>query len=466
MTEQATILVIDSDPGIKGDFASGSSQFDYRIELVRDGSAGLEALEANLPDLIILNAELPGASSGLATLRCIKQRAPGMPVIVLSDESSTRTIVEGMHLGATDVLRKPLKTEELDSTFRKILDDRALNDEVKSLRSRVRGESDVLEMAGDSGQMRKVRAIVDLVADTDVNLLIRGESGTGKEVVARVLHQLSPRRNRPFVKVDCAALPTALLERVLFGFEEGTFPDVQEDRLGKLERAHHGTLFLHEISEMANELRVKVLRVRREGEFLRLGEAHPVRVNTRVIATLNGRLEEAIRNPDYNEVLYNRFNVMTISLPPLRDRSETIPLFIEQFLQRYNQQYGKSLGKLSATTIKSLMSYHWPGNIRELKNLIRRMVVLESEDLALQELAQSPPLNSLSLDKEALNFANGEILDLKAISKRASQIAEKKVIERVLGETRWKRKEAAERLQISYKALLYKMKENGLSEGR
>ncbi|MFP6654779.1 MAG: sigma 54-interacting transcriptional regulator, partial [Myxococcota bacterium] len=213
-------------------------------------------------------------------------------------------------------------------------------------------------------------------------------------------------------------------------------------------------------------LRVKVLRVLQEGEFLRLGGAHPVRVDTRVIASLNGRLEEAIRNPDYNEVLYNRFNVMTIALPPLRNRSETIPLLVEHFLQRYNQPYGKSLGKLSATTIKSLMGYHWPGNIRELENLIKRMVILECEELAFQNPTWPAVITSMSTDQESLDFADGEVLDLKAISKRASQILEKKIIERVLGETRWQRKETARRLQISYKALLYKMKENGLSDGR
>jgi two-component system response regulator AtoC len=321
--------------------------------------------------------------------------------------------------------------------------------------------------------MREVREIIEQVADTDITVLVRGESGTGKEVVARALFQLGNRRNRPFVKVNCAALPSELLESELFGFEKGAFTGAQKRKLGKFEYANQGTIFLDEISEMAPGLQAKLLQVLQDGEFSRLGGESDVRVDARIIAATNRNLEEAVRKGDFREDLYYRLNVVTIQIPPLRERIDAIPLLVEHFLRMYNDQYNKNLEKLSPEMMRTLMQYHWPGNVRELENMIKRMVVLGSEQTVIQELGQAkaPSVSvdeseELDLARLGVDLAEGEDLDLKAISKRASQIAEKKVIERVLHLTRWNRKEAAERLQISYKALLYKMKENGLSEGR
>jgi two-component system response regulator AtoC len=321
--------------------------------------------------------------------------------------------------------------------------------------------------------MREVREIIEQVADTDITVLVRGESGTGKEVVARALFQLGNRRNRPFVKVNCAALPSELLESELFGFERGAFTGAQKRKLGKFEYANHGTIFLDEISEMAPGLQAKLLQVLQDGEFSRLGGEADVRVDARIIAATNRNLEEAVRNQEFREDLYYRLNVVTILIPPLRERIDAVPLLVEHFLRMYNDKYKKNLEKLSPETMKLLMDYHWPGNVRELENMIKRMVVLGNEQTVLHELTQPMPIRNVGAEPEELdlaaleaNFSNGQELDLKAISKRASQIAEKKVIERVLGLTRWNRKEAAGRLQISYKALLYKMKENGLSESR
>jgi two-component system response regulator AtoC len=437
-----------------------------------DGETALAGLEKTSPDLITLDAVLPGMD-GLETLRRIKQKVPEVPVIMLSGHGQARTIVEAMRLGATDFLRKPFEVEELELAFRKALENRALEAEVKSLRGRVRSEVDGLLMGGDNPKMREIREIIEQVADTDITVLVRGESGTGKEVVARALFQLGNRRSRPFVKVNCAALPSELLESELFGFEKGAFTGAQKRKLGKFEYANRGTIFLDEISEMAPGLQAKLLQVLQDGEFSRLGGESDVRVDARIIAATNRNLEEAVRNGEFREDLYYRLNVVTILIPPLRDRIDAVPLLIEHFLQMYNEQYNKSLEKLSAEIMKLLMEYHWPGNVRELENMIKRMVVLGSEQTVIQELSQGTSRRIVYGDQDELDlaalgadFANRQELDLKAISKRASQIAEKKVIERVLGLTRWNRKEAAERLQISYKALLYKMKENGLSEGR
>jgi two-component system response regulator AtoC len=392
---------------------------------------------------------------------------------MLSGHGQARTIVEAMRLGASDFLRKPFEAEELELAFSKALDNRALEEEVISLRGRVRTEVDSLLLGGDNPKMRDIQEIIEQVADTDITVLVRGESGTGKEVVARALFQLGNRRSRPFVKVNCAALPSELLESELFGFEKGAFTGAQKRKLGKFEYANRGTIFLDEISEMAPGLQAKLLQVLQDGEFSRLGGESDVRVDARIIAATNRNLEDAVKKGEFREDLYYRLNVVTIQIPPLRDRIDAVPLLVEHFLGMYNEQYNKSLEKLSDETTQLLMDYHWPGNVRELENMIKRMVVLGNEKAVLQELTQREPVRASTADDDEFDlaalgagFSNGQELDLKAISKRASQIAEKTVIERVLGQTRWNRKEAATRLQISYKALLYKMKENGLSDSR
>ena len=472
MSEQFRVLVIDDDPGIREYLQALASRQGYRVYAAADGEEALEGLEETRPDIVTLDAVLPGMD-GLETLRRLKQRMPEVPVVMLSGHGQARTIVEAMRLGASDFLRKPFEVEEIELAFRKAFENHALKEEVVNLRGRVRSEVDDMLLGGDNPKMKEVREVIEQVADTDITVLIRGDSGTGKEVVARALYQHGDRRDRPFVKVNCAALPSELLESELFGFEKGAFTGAQKRKLGKFEYANRGTIFLDEISEMAPGLQAKLLQVLQDGEFSRLGGENDVKVDTRIIAATNRNLEEAVKNGDFREDLYYRLNVVTIFLPPLRDRIDAVPLLVEHFLQMYNEQYRKSVKQLSPDTMRVLMSYHWPGNVRELENMIKRMVVLGNETAVLQEIQNqgAPPETTadespLDLNNIGVDFASGQGLDLKAISKRAAQIAEKKVIERVLHQTRWNRKEAAERLQISYKALLYKMKENGLSEGR
>jgi len=293
--------------------------------------------------------------------------------------------------------------------------------------------------------------------------------------VARALHQLSGRHERPFVKVNCAALPSELLESELFGFEKGAFTGAQKRKLGKFEYANQGTIFLDEISEMHPGLQAKLLQVLQDGEFSRLGGESDVRVNTRILSATNRNLERAVKDGSFREDLYYRLNVVTVQIPPLRDRPDAIPLLSEHFLEKYNRQYRKNMKQLAPDTMDVLLTYPWPGNVRELENMVKRIVVLGDERVVLQEISRRDgPLGPDDDEEEAdsafdlgslgVDLANGRSVDLKAIAKRAAQIAEKRVIERVLGQTRWNRKEAAERLQISYKALLYKMKENGLSD--
>jgi len=468
------VLVIDDDPGVRDYLEALVSRQGYEVVAVAGGEEALRTLGSAPPDLVTLDMVLPGMD-GLDTLRELKKRAPDVPVIMLSGHGQARTIVEAMKLGASDFLRKPFEVEELELAFQKALEKRALTAEVEQLRGRARRESEMMILGGDNQKMREVREIIEQVADTDITVLIRGESGTGKELVARALYQLSSRRDRPFVKVNCAALPSELLESELFGFERGAFTGAQRRKLGKFEYANHGTIFLDEISEMHPNLQAKLLQVLQDGEFSRLGGESDVRVDARILAATNRDLEVAVAEGSFREDLYYRLNVVTIQIPPLRERRDAIPLLVDHFLRKYNEQYKKDVKQLSPQTMEVIMGYAWPGNVRELENMVKRMVVLENESTVLEEIAhrdvaraeaRGEEPDALDLDGLEAELANGRGVDLKALSKRAAQMAEKRVIERVLAQTRWNRKEAATRLRISYKALLYKMKENGLSESR
>jgi two-component system response regulator AtoC len=472
--EPFRVLVIDDDPGVRDYMEALVSRQGFRVFLAADAEQALSGLDDTRPDIVTLDVVLPGMD-GLETLRRLKQRAPNVPVVMLSGHGQARNIVEAMRLGASDFLRKPFEVEELELAFQKALEKRALKQEVERLRGRARSETELLLLCGDNQKMREVREIIEQVADTDITVLVRGESGTGKELVARTIFQLSGRRDQPFVKVNCAALPSELLESELFGFEKGAFTGAQKRKLGKFEYANHGAIFLDEISEMHPALQAKLLQVLQDGEFSRLGGESDVHVDTRVIAATNRNLEEAVADGSFREDLYYRLNVVTVHLPPLRERVDGIPLLVDHFLRKNNEQYRKDLKALSTETMDIFMKYPWPGNVRELENMVRRMVVLGNESTVLAEIslrgsapssrtAQPDPGHDLAA--LGVDFSKGEAIDLKAISRRAAQVAEKRVIERVLQQTRWNRKEAAEKLQISYKALLYKMKENGLSEGR
>ncbi len=467
------VLVIDDDPGVRDYLEALVSRQGYEVFAFAGGEEALRSLDETRPDLVTLDVVLPGMD-GLEILSKLKTTLPEVPVIMLSGHGQASTIVEAMKLGASDFLRKPFEVEELELAFQKALEKRALKAEVEQLRGRARKESEKMLLGGDNGKMREVTEIIEQVADTDITVLVRGESGTGKELVARTLYQLSGRRERPFVKVNCAALPSELLESELFGFEKGAFTGAQRRKLGKFEYANHGTIFLDEISEMHPNLQAKLLQVLQDGEFSRLGGESDVRVDTRVIAATNRNLEEAVAEGSFREDLYYRLNVVTVQIPPLRDRKDGIPLLVDHFLREYNEQYKKEVKRLTPETLNVFMQYHWPGNVRELENMVKRMVVLENEQAVLEDIALREPAadaeagngDLLDLDGLDAELADGNGIDLKALSKRAAQLAEKRVIEKVLAQTRWNRKEAAERLQISYKALLYKMKENGLSERR
>ena len=334
-------------------------------------------------------------------------------------------------------------------------------------------------------KMREVRDLVSRVADTDVTVLIRGESGTGKELVARAIHATSPRQNKPFVKVNCAALPSELLESELFGFERGAFTGAIQQKPGKFEFANHGTMFLDEISEMHAPLQSKLLQVLQDGEFARLGSRNDVRVDVRIVAATNRDLDRAVAEGQFREDLYFRLNVVCITLPPLRQRKDEIPALSALFLEQYAEHYNKQPLVLAQDTLRLFSEYDWPGNVRELENLVKRAVILGSDESirreiadaiaartramgpipALQHAAHAPaaaaPARAASKSNGAAAAAApaGPVGSLKDIARQAAREAERELIFRTLQQTRWNRREAAEILGISYKALLYKIKE-------
>jgi transcriptional regulator with GAF, ATPase, and Fis domain len=350
------------------------------------------------------------------------------------------------------------------------------------------------ELLGTSAQMREVLELVNRVADTDVTVLVRGESGTGKELVARAVHAASPRRDRNFVKVNCAALPSELLESELFGFERGAFTGAIQHKPGKFEFANHGTMFLDEISEMGAPLQSKLLQVLQDGEFARLGGRQDVKVDVRVVTATNRDLERAVDEGQFREDLFFRLNVVCITLPPLRQRRDEITPLTRYFLHYYSEHYNKAPLALATDTLRLFNEYEWPGNVRELENLVKRMVILGTDTSIRREVADgiagrtalsSPipiveraaaaaaiaaaipvtePVAAVPVGSSGREEAPALTGSLKDIGRSAARVAERELIYRTLQQTRWNRREAAEILGISYKALLYKIKEAELDK--
>ncbi len=315
-----------------------------------------------------------------------------------------------------------------------------------------------------SDKMHRIKEIVDQIANTDVTVLVQGESGVGKEVVARSIHLNSFRRERPFVKVNCAALPQELLESELFGYEKGAFTGAYRQKPGKFELANGGTIFLDEISEMSLSLQGKLLQVLQDGEFSRLGGKKDVRVDVRVLVATNRNMEEGVKNGRFREDLYYRLNVVNITIPPLRERREEIPIFVEYFLDKFGKKYQKKVTPLSDKMMKAFSQHYWSGNVRELENMIQRFVVLGNERAIIEELTPAAREDSIPENNKKMVPAKKVWPSLKEVHQEASKKAESEIMLRALEMTNWNRKKAADILNISYKALLYKIKETGLDK--
>lgn len=446
----------------------------YRVQVVPRDEA-VRRLRIDRPQAVIVNL---AGNDGLDLMSTCRSLALGMPMLVVCDPES----LSGHHAleTGTRLISRPFAERELDAALAGAMGRRP---DLPLPPARRLGTSAGPALLGQSPRIVEVRELIERAADTDVTVLVLGESGTGKEITARSLRQASLRRDKPFVKVNCAALPTDLLESELFGHEKGAFTGAMQARPGKFELADHGTIFLDEIGEMTPILQAKLLQVLQDGEFSRLGSASDVRVDVRIIAATNRDLKRAVADGQFREDLYFRLNVVAIALPPLREHKEDIPLLAEHFLRQESDRLPhRASVRLSPETKRLFLEYDWPGNVRELENLIKRLLVLGSDVPIRQELrdaceaAALAPARSAGVTESAdggaasapssapVDTGSGASTSLKEIGRAAARVAERVAILDMLERTRWNRKEAAEILGISYKALLYKIKDNGLDD--
>jgi two-component system response regulator AtoC len=506
-----SIAVVDDDSGFAGYLRTFLALRGYEARAYTRGDEIVAAIrQGEPPDIVLLDVAMPGMD-GLQTLKALKTARPELQVIMLSGREQANIIVEAVRLGAADYVVKPGDPEglgeiALDSAIKQAIERTKLVSELTDLRRQLSDDQSQAFIGwGDSPSMRQVAMIIEQVADSDVTVLIRGESGVGKELVARAIHQQSNRKNKPFVKVNCAALPAELLESELFGHEKGAFTGAATTRIGKFEQANLGTIFLDEIGEMKPALQAKLLHVLQDAEFTKLGSNKKIDVDVRVVTATNRDLESMMVRGQFREDLYYRLKVIEATVPPLRERRDEIVPLMEFFITKYSQRYNRPVRHLSDELRERFLQYEWPGNVRELENMIKRFVILQDEHLVVRELSRPrmggaisagsapgaapentvpPPFQSRpasagmiddgdepdeDLEEEdapeaapAPVAAPAEGRRLADVAREASLNAERTVIAETLRQVHWNRRKAALRLGVSYKTLLNKIKETGI----
>ena len=490
-TPSASIAIVDDDSLFVEYLSTFLRSRGYETSIYPSGAALLQALPTSMPDAVLLDVLMPNVT-GLDTLRELRASHPGLPVIMVSGEQVPATIVDAVRLGALDYVVKGngaegLQEAALEAAICRAIERVALTREVARLSVQMADAPDGSQPCWTSGAaMRDVMTMVERVADSDVTVLLTGESGVGKEVIARELHRRSGRRMKPFVKVNCAALPSELLESELFGHERGAFTGAQTTRVGKFEFAKDGTIMLDEVGEIPVGLQAKLLHVLQDGELTKLGSNRPVSVDVRVIAATNRDLGAMLRAGQFREDLYYRLQVIEIQVPPLRRRREEIPALVEFFLRRFSERYGRPILRPSASVREALAEYTWPGNVRELENTIKRFVILRDESLLLADLRREPlvepaaashppPAGALAAPPVSIpptTAAAPPVVTesepaprrgkLPELARAAAITAETEAIQRTLDRFRWNRRKTAQQLGVSYKTLLNKMKECGI----
>jgi DNA-binding NtrC family response regulator len=535
------VAIVDDDSAFAAYLRTFLALRGYEARCYTRGDEMLASMkQTEAPDVVLLDVMMPGLD-GMATLRALKASRPEAQVIMLSGRNQASTIVEAVRLGAADYVVKPDDPEglgeiALDVAIKNAIEKNRLVSELTELRQQLSDDED-RAVWGNSEKMRGIATVIEQVADSDVTVLIRGESGVGKELVSRAIHQRSTRRNRPFVKVNCAALPADLLESELFGHERGAFTGAATTRIGKFEQADGGSLMLDEIGEMKPALQAKLLHVLQDAEFTKLGSNKRIEVDVRVIAATNRDLEKMLVSGDFREDLYYRLKVIELTVPALRERRDEIPTLVDYFIVRYSRKYNRPVRLISDELRGLFLQYEFPGNIRELENMIKRIVVLQDEQLVIREIQQNlqrvgpaaaaqaaqaaaavqavaavqaaaaqvaalpqpalagaaavpagvmpgvpgmpglpTPLSAPGAapfqqpgaepaEDEAEPAASGDSVSLAAVAKAAAMKAERAAIEHTLREVHWNRRKAAQILGVSYKTLLNKIKESGISRG-
>lgn len=445
------ILIVDDEVNVRRLLFEVLTKEGYNIKAAENAPKALEMLAESSFDLVMMDIRMPGMD-GIEAFHIIRENYPKVIVIMMTAFVSIETAVEAMKMGAYNYISKPFDISEIKVTVKRALEINKLTEEVKGLRLEIQNRFSINNIIGKSEKMKEVYKIIGKVADSNSNVLIHGESGTGKELVAKAIHYNSHRKNAKFVKVNCGALPENLLESEIFGYEKGAFTGAVEMKTGKFEYASGGTIFLDEISEMSPNLQVKLLRIIQEKEFERVGGLESIKADVRIVAATNRNLKKLIKSRDFRKDMFYRLSVVSIFLPPLRERKEDILLLAEYFLSKYNKEMNKKFNHISLEAMRFLMAYDWPGNVRELENAIERAMVLGSGTILLPE--------NLLLDSTPFSRHEVEILYFE--DKPLRQIlheVEKKVLNKALNRNGWNKARTARKLQMSRQALLYKIEE-------
>lgn len=442
--EQFKIAFIDDEPIVGREVKRGLSKEPYEIETFLDGESVLQRLKQVSFDLYLCDLRLPGMS-GLDLLKIVRKHSPWTEVILITGHSSVNSAIEAIQAGAFHYVIKPIKLAELKLLIRRALDKVMLVKEKEALKEALFFQSRPATMIGNSRAMLEVYRLIDKVASLDCNVLVCGESGTGKEMVARALHRRGSRKEQPFISFNCGGFTEELITNELFGHEKGAFTGATETKVGLLEAANHGTIFLDEISEMPLSMQVKLLRFVQERSFLRVGGIKPIAVDVRLIAASNRELKGLIKAGDFREDLYYRLNVVNIPLPPLRARSDDIPLLVRYFVEKYGNAFGKAVKGVCPEVMEILANYPFPGNVRELENIIERAVALTDEPkLTIRDL---PP------DLRELSISNLDTQDCLTLEEK-----EKQYIKEILIKTNYNKSRAAEILGLPRTTLWRKMR--------
>jgi two-component system response regulator AtoC len=462
MVASHTVLVVDDEPSMLRYMSMLLELDSYKVETAVNGVDCVRKLEAGLaPDLVFLDLLMP-EMDGLETLEKIRQTRPSTKVIMLSCVTDTAKVVQAMRLGAQDYLTKPFEKHSLEEVLTRYLQPPTGGPLPETYCEIEELDEGHFFLAGTAA-MKKIRSEIGLIANVDIPILILGESGTGKEIIARLIHKRSARAHRPFMKVNCAALPGDLLESELFGYEPGAFTGANKAKPGKFELCNKGTLLLDEIGEMPPQLQAKLLHVLQDGEFSRLGSRASIRVDVRVLAATNIDVQKSIAEKTFREDLYYRLNAFTVNVPPLRERREEIPMLLKHMMNRMAENYGRPPLPLTAKLMEACMSTYWAGNLREMGNFVKRYLILADENLAVEELAAMERAERENSAAKAAAPGNG---DLKSMVRGLKDSAEVEAINRALAQSGWNRKRAAASLNISYKAFLNKVRQYDIKPPR
>jgi DNA-binding NtrC family response regulator len=453
------VLVADDEDNLRRVLRAQLEHDGYEVHCVADGEAVLQALAEHHIDVLITDLRMPKLD-GMQVLKLASERFPNVPVIMITAHGTVDTAVEALKLGAFDYVTKPFDRAEFRTVVSKAARTRELSKKHVSGDPNERGRYRII---GESQPMRGVYEVIEKVADTPSTVLITGESGTGKELIARALHENSSRKNKPFVSVNCAAIPPDLLESELFGYEKGAFTGAVTSKPGRFELADEGTLFLDEIAEIPVSMQVKLLRALQEQEFERVGGIKTISVDSRLITATNRDLKSSIADGEFREDLYYRLNVVHVHLPPLRDRPSDIPLLLEHFVRKFNAKLGRAVSDFDDAAMSHLLRYDWPGNIRELENVVERcMIFAEDGEVGVQHLPADLGQADRDADLVAAASAIPGTTGLKEAVREATLKVEREFIGRALDQTGGNVTHTARLLKISRKSLQNKMKELGL----